>query len=285
MDTRNEDDYPIKSDYIENDADDEDDSIYRVVEDDGPPPFGFWKRVTSVIASPFQLMENIKYNPKLLQPIVALLVLSIAVGYLTIQLSDITRAATLVAYSEIFDPATLQTLEASMQAQVMPETPTEIAGVVAITGGTALVGFLMTALLSSLIVFLFCKIAKGNAKYKNYYSMFLHINIVTLLLSIVSMLLMLRYKAAVDFLSLAPVFMPEGTTASLNYLLLGAVSLSNIWSAALVFLGVKALNDFNVVKPVVIAAVYILLSVFVTAVMTNVQLSSVGTALQSAQQQ
>ncbi|MDR1066339.1 MAG: YIP1 family protein [Clostridiales bacterium] len=273
-----DDDYELAQDEYE--LDEYDDDIYRVVEDDAPPALGFWERVVKLLASPFQLFENVKYNPKILQPVIALLIVSMGVSCFAVQLVGITSAEAANAMREVSGGASSEALIA-LESKTAPDNLKDFAMEFTVMTLTTSLGSLVSCLIPALWMLILCKLFRGEGKFTQFYSVTLHVQVAAFLVTIVSMALKLKFETSKDFLSLAPAFMPAASAASPGFLLLSAVNAANVWSAALIYVAFRALTGFKPLKATIVSAIYIAPVIFAPVIINNA-LGTLGSALQNA---
>ncbi len=225
--------------------------IYHFVEKEEVKPFSLGQRLVSLITSPKALMENIKEKPVILAPFLILMLVYIPMSYLAQKLQEIylkfTNDYILSNYG--LDLAAYQNPAMAMsKTPVMQVTNTVITACVS-AGSILLIAFLFLIL---------CKIAGGKAKFKQYFSVFLHIYILAGLLGLITVALQTAFGTYLDFLSLAAVVMPNGDYTSIFYNFLSYINVSTIWITILTFIGLKTINNFSFIKTLVIIIITVI---------------------------
>jgi len=215
---------------------------------------GTIQRIISLFIAPGELMRNIKAYPVVLVP----LILSIAIGLLSIpvtlqgqelmsrelsnisierygfDLMDVTMGA-----NEYGDD-----LSGAMDAVMLVTT---VAGVI--------IGPLLISFFGALGLFILSKILRGQAKLGQFFSLYLHLYILSLLGGLISVGLMIMTDRYLDMTSLASVLMPDGNISMFSFNVLSYISVFSIWLTILSYIGVKIINDFSSVKAVIVTAI------------------------------
>lgn len=230
---------------------DNNNELYRIVEDD-TKKMGFFERLIGIFISPVKVMQNIRDFHVYWQPLLILFLLSIPLSYLATKISPIQMAEnsliSLERYGvDYFNAAT----QISSQFQI-------VTFVIAII--TMIVTFTITALIASVLMVLVTKIFKGTAKFAQYYSMYLHVYIITSLCSIVLYLINIQLGSTLNIMSLAALFMPTGNITMPVFNILSAVSLITIWETIILIIGVRELNGFSTAKAVTVEIIVLVIS-------------------------
>jgi hypothetical protein len=131
--------------------------------------------------------------------------------------------------------------------------------------GSTILSPYITSFFESVVLLVLCAIFRVKSKFTQYYSMYLHIAIVSLLLGLVSTYFMTVTQSMVDVLSLGGLIMPHGSTFDPLYMGLTAISAASIWQAVLVALGLKTFTGCSSTKAYAISGISLLLMAGVSA--------------------
>ena len=237
------------------------DEITRTVAPDAPR-MGFVQRFVSLFVAPYRLMRNIRKHPVVLPPLVVALLIALASTPLTVQYTEIAAQEISRLMLDRGVPPELLNLGPAVVDEYGDITEAAAGSFPdAIVLVNALAGTLLVAFLGALWLLIITKIARGRASLGQYFSMYMHIAVVSALAAALMMALSIYADTPLDITSAAAIFMPAGNVTMLGFNLLSVVSLANLWGTALVCLGVKAINGFSTVK----AALLALLSFAATA--------------------
>lgn len=254
----------IENNDIENN-DIENSEIFAIVEEE-VLKMGFLQRLVSVFVAPVKLMQNLKSHPV----IAAMLFFVMALSLLTLPfLSRITEITTnklseimLVRYGQDF----LFFIE-SAQAAANTAATSAITTISAALG--VIIIYPIMCLLKALVLFIITKIAHGEAKYRQYVSMYAHVLLITTIGTLLTTPIMVSLGTLLDVSSLAAVFMPNGDFSMMPFNLLSAITLFSIWGTIIAGIGVKEINGFSTTKSIVIIALMFVLSTLATALMAG----------------
>jgi hypothetical protein len=125
------------------------------------------------------------------------------------------------------------------------------------------------AFFSALWMFIIAKIAKGPAKFSHYFSLFSHLMIISVLLSVAVTAVSVMRGSLVNFLSLG-VLMPEARMTDPLYQLLNTLSLSTLWFNVLAVVGVKVINGWKPVRAIVVGVIAFALATGLPIALTSV---------------
>ena len=215
---------------------------------------GAIQRIISLFIAPGELMRNIKAYPVVLVPFILSIVIGLASIPVTMQGQELmTRELSNISIERYgVDLMNLvigadeygDDLAAAMDVVMMVTTVAMV-----------IIGPLLISFFIALGILILSKIARGNAKLGQLFSLYLHIYIISLLGALISIGLMVTTDNYLDLTSLAAVFMPGGNISMLPFNLLSGISVFSIWTAILSYLGIKILNDFSGVKAGVITLI------------------------------
>lgn len=213
---------------------------------------GFFEKVLKIFTSPTQVFTELKDNPKVLQPILFLIVLSILVVAISGPVNQIVQTKMLTLMSEKYGMNIPQTSVASGSSSI-------IIGAV-----FAPVGLLIGLLFISLLYWAFSKALKGKSTYKQVFCVAVYSSIITYVFSLISIALCLLMNTDVNPLSFGVLF-PNGTYDSFVYDLLISITLYGIWAAIVSAIGLAVVNEFSKVKGYVITFSFYILGVLFSA--------------------
>ena len=229
------------------------------------------QRVVSLFASPGKLMENIKEHPVILAPFIIAVVLSL----ISIPLS---APFTIMVGEEINRLMIERMLELGIDASEFiaataggyyGDAPNAFGGMnigfVSLINAAA--GPVIASAISAAGYWILTKIFRGRATFSQYFSMYMHLMILTGALGLITFSAAIAIGRPVDITSLAALIMPHGNMSMLSFNILSVISLASIWSAVLTFVGIKTFNDFGNGKSIAIASIMLVLAVALAAVM------------------
>jgi hypothetical protein len=238
------------------------------------------ERVASLFIAPVKLMENIKLYPVALLPLFICVVIMLLYMPLSDQYNGMAAAETQKYALETYESMGFTAEQIQQMQQIQQSGPfgmgggSEAAAIIINVLGIVL-GILTAAFFSTLWMFIITKIARGPAKFAQYFSMFSHLTIITSLLTVAVTAVSVMRGSLVNFLSLG-ILMPEARITDALSQLLSALSLSTLWFNALAVVGVKVINGWKPVKAIVVGVV-----AFVTATAAPVALTMLTQTLLS----
>ncbi|MDR1688085.1 MAG: YIP1 family protein, partial [Clostridiales bacterium] len=213
---------------------------YEITDDS--KPMGFFNRIISVFVSPDKLFENIRIYPKILAPLFAFIILGIVTAVFSVQLTEIVMREQSAAYIERYG------IDLNMATQTLSGNQFN-----AIASLSAAASVVITPYISSffgaVLLFVISAVFRMKSKFKQYYSTLIHISIVSLTLGAISTAIMVYNDAYVDVLSLA-VINPNLSMLDPMYLILSSISVSQVWSAALVAVALMKITGCSLTKAV-----------------------------------
>jgi len=196
---------------------------------------GFMKKVIKIFTSPTQVFTEIKENPKVLKPILFLIVASIVVVLLSGTVNQIAQTKMMNLMVEKYDMNIPQNTQTNNQT-------TMIIGAVFTP-----VMLLIVLSFSALLYWALSKMLKGKATYKQVFCVCAYSSIIMYVFSIVSVIICTILNTDVNPFSLA-VFIPNGSYDSFLYDLLMSINLIGVWSTIVSAIGLSIVNEFNKAK-------------------------------------
>jgi hypothetical protein len=229
----------------------------------------FIDRMVSLFVSPGKLMENIKAYPKAWLPLLVCILISLASLPLTIGFAEIqTQEFSIISIErygvDYFALGAAADFDDEDDAQATYQRTVGYAAVL-----TAFISYPLLAALSALMLFILCKIMRGQGTYQQYFSLFAHVYIITAVCAAVTMGACIAFDNSLDILSLAAVFMPQGNITDSTYNLLYVISLPRIWMFALIFIALRYINEWSAAKSAVGGGIAFVSSVLVNALYLN----------------
>jgi hypothetical protein len=223
-------------------------------------------RLMSIFVSPVELMKNIKVYPAVLVPLILCVLISLATLPLLMRYSDIqTRALSLISLErygvDYFNILTAVDEDETIVAQTTVDTITLATNIVTAVLTPALYSFF-----AALGLFILTKIARGKVQLKQYFSMYVHLYVITAIGILVMTALGVALNTTLDVTSLAAAFMPLGNITMLVFNVLSSISLFNVWVTVLTVIGVRVINDFTWKRAVIIVFAAFAFSVAFSAV-------------------
>jgi hypothetical protein len=237
-----------------------------------PKPMPLSERVASLFIAPVKLMENIKLYPVALLPLFICLVIRLLYIPLSDQYNEMVTVETEKYTLETYERMGFTAEQIQQVQQIQQSGPfgmgggSEAAALIINVLGIVL-SIIGTAFFSALWMFVITKIARGPAKFAQYFSLFSHLTIITVLLSVAVTAVSVMRGSLVNFLSLG-ILIPQARIDDALYLLLTALSLPALWFNVLAVVGVKVINGWKPVKAIAVGVVS-----FVIATVTPVALS------------
>jgi len=244
----------------------ENSEIFTIVEDE-VQKMGFLERLASIFIAPVKLMQNIKSYPVIASMLFLVMGLSLFTTPFIGRITEITTnkmsEIMLIRYGQDF----LSFIESTQSAtQATASSATTI-----ITAALAmLIIYPIMCFLKALVLFIITKIARGEAKYRQYASLYAHVLIISVIGTLLTTPIMVAMGTLLDVSSLAAVFMPNGDFSMLSFNILSSITLFSFLEIILVGIGVKVLNGFSNTRAIVSVALMFTLTVLFTAVMSGV---------------
>jgi len=232
-------------------------ALTRMVEPDAPK-MGAVQRVINIFISPGELMQNIKLYPVVLVPFIVSVIIGLASLPVVGQVQDIMMQElsniSIERYGfDMMGFAGQADIYGDLDMDAIMDATTMVMGIAGAVFTPLIIGFL-----AALGLWILSKICKGGATLGQMFSMQMHIYIFVAVASLISSFLMVSTGRFLDMTSLAAVMMPDGNISMVMFNVLSAISIFNIWTVILNFVGVKIINGFSNVKAGVIAFVYFL---------------------------
>ncbi len=243
--------------------DDDDSPVKMTVEThDYVKPMGLFERMLGPFFYPVRLMENIREYPKFLSPAVFFIIMGVITGLLSLKYTEIAllsqQSMILERYGK--DYYDLMMAGMNMTAQ-MGSGATSVITYISAAFSTVTT-YLSIGFIMALVYLPIVKLCKGQTTYTKLSSMFLHIAQVDALGASLNMMLGTIFFTPINLLSLA-IFSPTGSILSPTFNLLSSINLTTIWSAALIWLGLRKVAGISSGKALVIVLVGLALTIAV----------------------
>jgi len=212
------------------------------------------QRIISIFIAPGELMHNIKAHPVVLAP----LILCIAIGLLsmpvTLQGQDLLNRELSNISIERYG---IDLMNLAAGANEYGDDLTGALGVVTLvtTIAATIIGPALISFITALVLLVLSKILRGQAKLGQLFSMYLHVYVLSLIGSLISISLMVMTDNYLDMTSLAAIIMPDGNISMFSFNVLSGISVFIIWATILTYLGVKIINDFSGVKAWIVTGI------------------------------
>ena len=199
-------------------------------------------RFGSLIGSPGKLFLNISlyrsYWPAIiLCALITLISVPFMSQYTKITLDAESRMSIERYGVDIFGSVTNSSTAAGQAVQSAVNVITPIVSTV-----SALVQAVIEAALLALILIVCGKMMKLPANYNTYFSIYLHIAVISAIGYVLTVVLGILNDTNVGLLSLASVLMPGGNATQPLFTVLSAVSLPALWTWILAWVGIRAVN-------------------------------------------
>lgn len=255
----NNDNFNENQDQYELNSDNSPGAIEYVIEDD-TKPMNLIQRIVNVFLSPGKLMENLNKYPKMLAPLVVFLVLGVAMAAIYPRVTQIALEEQSLLMTERYGTDILSSGTAALN---------EFGGIIdaATAAGaifSAMTGPYISGFFAAVGLLILSLIFRVKSKFTQYYSMYVHIAMVTTVFTLVSTIFMIITNSSIDVLSLG-MLMPGGNTLNVTYMALSAISVANIWQAVLVCIGLKAFTGCTTNKAAIISGTSFVFSVALSA--------------------
>jgi len=229
---------------------------------------GVASRIISIFVSPGELMRNVKVYPTVLVPYLLAVVLGIITIFPTTALSEmILQEMSIISIErygvDFFDVSALADIYGDTQATVSVD---------AVTMATNIAGALFMPLIISFFaalgLFIMSKICKGQSRLGQLFSMYMHVYVIMAVGTLVVAFLMTMTGTYLDITSLAALAMPQGRIDSVAFIILSSINIFNIWATLVTVIGLKIINEFSMIKAVVITIIAFLFSLLIAVVFT-----------------
>jgi len=228
------------------------------------------QRIIALFTAPGELMKNIKVYPVILVPFLLSLVIGLVGIAPTRQSTELANQELSHIFTERY-PGAANPWDIASFADEYGEAAISEGYLDAVTLVTlilfAAIGPLLVSLLSSIGLFILCKIMRGSVTFVQMFSMCIHTYVLMALGSLVTAFFISLTGNIVDITSLAAVVSPNGRLDDVMHNAFSAVTVFIIWSVVLEFIGVKILNNFSAVKAGIVVAIGFAAYVAVTVAM------------------
>ena len=112
---------------------------------------------------------------------------------------------------------------------------------------------------------------KSEVRFIQYFAMFMHIRIITVLGEMVTAAAGVQLETRLNITSLAMVLMPNSDISMLPYNVFTSITIFGIWAAVVGAIGIKILNGFDYKKASVISGLWFISSVMYSALMWTME--------------
>jgi len=214
---------------------------------------GFFARLAAIVFSPYRLMRNVKLYPVVFPPILIVFLLTLAATPLTAKTAEVAQRELAEISIERYGADIT-----SMQQQAQGASERQLGMIQNVTTVvSSVVIYPLADCLGALLLLVLTRVFRGNARFLQLFSALLHVSVVTVACAIFQYAMVWFTESMLNLASLAAIAMPSGNLGMPVYNLLAQVSLFTLWQAALVFLGVKALDDgFGAARSAAVTALY-----------------------------
>ncbi len=219
------------------------------------------QKVVSVIVSPTKAFEGIREKPTVLLPIILIILLPLAY--------------TVVYWSKL-EPSIIVILENQSIAMGIEPTKEYLDLQIAITKYSSYatgVGILIGTLISALYYFICSKIAGTEAKYKEIFSLVLHVGMISMLSYVLNFILSAMNIDVTTSITSVASFLPISMSASILYGVLSTVELFNVWSLIIMVIGLQVVVKMSkkaAIISVSIAYGFTILMITVSTMLANI---------------
>ena len=231
---------------------------------------GVVQRAISIFAAPEALMRNVKAYPVILVPFL----LSVIIGFIAFipsqAVQDITTQEMSIISIERYG-VDLFNFSALADEYGDIDTGNVLDVLTMVTAGASIIIMpFLISFIAALVLFILSKIARGQSRFGQLFSMYMHVYVIMALGGLAVSFLISMTGRFLDVTSLAAVVMPNGRIDMFSFNLLSGISVFNIWATVITFIGLKIINEFSAIKAGVIAVIALLLSISITAaIMTS----------------
>jgi len=230
------------------------------------------QRMFALLASPGELMRNVKAYPVILAPFLLAVVLGLLTIPVGLAITEISMVEMRHIFTERYPTAAMNPFDMDALAGEYGDLPAaDIVGmtviITSVIGAFAfpfIIGFFAT-----LGIFILSKILRGPAKFGQTFSMYLHVYVLYALGLLVAQALMVATGSFVDVTSIAPLLMPQGNISQPMYVALMSISVFSIWYTVITFIGVKVINDFCNTKAAIITIITFAAWIGINAVLST----------------
>jgi len=206
--------------------------------------FGLFRRAYATFFSPYRLMCNVRQHPAIIPPMILIVLLSMAEWPLEAALQN-------PYFFRGFSTA---------DARI-------VLLMIARTSMRSSISVIFVACLDALLLLILVLANHGNATYLRLYSAKLHVWVVQMFIGLIIYTIIHLTGSSRFPLSLAALLVPDGDLSMFGYNVLLLLSPFTLWTAALVYFGVKALNDdFGPARCIAVTALNVAISAMLAAV-------------------
>ncbi len=226
------------------------DTGYKVDEKEKVREMGFLKRVLGIVFSPGQVMERLSGKPKVLFPIVVMLV--------AMPLLYIIRFPLFKDYTRNSIGMGMEIYSSTTGIEYTPEMIEQMVDLYSkIQLAIIPVGLLVVWILSSLLLFVAMKIFRGKGSYKQYLSVTGYAYVITILSMLLTFFVSFFTESLHMFIpltSLAALFTGTEIQGTFIFGMLKGIEVFSIWHYAVIAIGLKYVSKLSSTKVYTIVA-------------------------------
>lgn len=196
--------------------------------------------IKNLIVAPGKLYEGIKEKPTFLLPILIVFVLLILNLFLSQNVVVVSSEEIAKQLVEITGNA--KAADIYMQGMAMASGATGVNIIIIVT---TIVSFVFMTLGGTLWTLILSKLFGGDATFKQMLSVNCYNKIILYIFSVVSVICMILLKTSTDIFSLSSVFMPNGNTFDITYILMSTITIPAVYIFVLNVIGIKVVSNFE----------------------------------------
>lgn len=225
-------------------------------------PFSWWERLKYVFISPSKAFENIKEHPRVLFPMLVILIGMLAI---TLPKLNMMKGFLRDTYIQQYAQSGMEVTEGFIDSMV-------IGGIVGVIAGTV-VGAIIVWLVKSALINAFSGFVNGTGTFKQALSVITYSYFPVFLGSIIVTIISLITKEYNILTSLA-VFLPDSQMGTTLYTLLGNLDIFVIWYQVLAIIGISKV--YSVSKK---SSSILVLGTWIVYILINSGLALLGTKM------
>ncbi|MCL1997990.1 MAG: YIP1 family protein [Turicibacter sp.] len=235
------------------------------IEDLPPPTMTQPTKLLSLFIAPIKLMEALKTNPTIFLPLMLIIAINLASILL---LADFNQQVLDHTNTILMEHMLDQGLDITPLLPVMDEYGIEPTGVDLnfLLIINSIFAPLILGVIYAFLLWLMTKIARGDATFPMYFSLYIHTAVITTFGTFLSTLLMAQLSTFTDPASLAAFLMPTSNLSSPLFNFLSTITIFSLYSAILTFFALKTFNDFKTKALIIATLAYLIPNLTLTLI-------------------
>lgn len=217
---------------------------------------GFVSRFLDVFVSPSKISVEIKEKPKILEPLIIVLIFAILFTFLTARI----QSKDSVEYIKMNPKMADRIPQDRLESMANPSQTSILLRSFLFSPLTVL----FNLLIFSVVLLVIIKIAGGAGEFKNFFSLAFFSSYIDYVLGNgIKTILTLQKGTSIGVSTGLPLFFPDIPILSPSYIALSAIDFFSLWSYIFVAIAISKISKFSFTKAIIISAIVFVLRILV----------------------